>query len=139
MSTRTDEASIELHCSDGRFTHCVTRGGGFIGDSISQNARRMQGFVPTVSAGFAGAVRGELVMPPSPRRSTYSDKASYRHAPTGLINCLSAGCPKQVFCRVRRWLDALFMIRARVRELVRSAGENVTSTVSNGTDYHCHQ
>ncbi len=139
MSTRTDEASIELHYSDGRFTHGVARDGGFIGDGISQNARRMQGFVPTVSAGFAGAVRGESVMPPATHRSEYSDKASYRHAATGLINCLSAGRPKQAFYRVRRWLDALSMTRARVRELVRSAGGIVTSTVSNGTDYHCHQ
>lgn len=82
---KMDGASIELQYHDGSFTYGVTRGDGIVGDDISHNVRRMQGFVADLPGRFSGAVRGEVVMSRSVHREKYPDKANCRNAANGLM------------------------------------------------------
>lgn len=82
---KMDGASLEIQYDDGAFRYGVTRGDGTVGDDISHNVRKMQGFVDSVRGGFTGAVRGEVIMPRSVHQAKYQDKANCRNAANGLM------------------------------------------------------
>ena len=82
---KMDGAGIELQYECGEFQLAVTRGDGEVGDDITVNARRMQGFVPVVTPDFSGGVRGEVIMLRSVHRQRYSDKANCRNTAVGIM------------------------------------------------------
>lgn len=85
VQLKLDGASLELQYQDGAFDRAVTRGDGTIGDDVSANARKMQGFVPQLSDRFTGGVRGEVLLPRAVHQEKYADKANPRNAANGLM------------------------------------------------------
>ena len=60
---KLDGISVELCYEDGRFTVGISRGNGVVGDDISNNVRKMRGFVEELKdKDFTGGVRGEIVL-----------------------------------------------------------------------------
>ena len=82
---KLDGASLELQYTGGAFVRAVTRGDGNVGDVISDNARKMAGFVESLSVPFTGGIRGEVVMSRSTHKRLYADKANCRNAANGLM------------------------------------------------------
>ncbi len=90
---KLDGASLELQYKNGRFVKAVTRGDGKMGDDISENVKKMQGFrselsgtsAPGASKPFSGGVRGEVIMTHKTHAEHFSDKANCRNAANGLM------------------------------------------------------
>lgn len=82
---KLDGASLELQYENGKFLRALTRGDGEIGDDISQNVRKMKGFVEQLSDSFFGGVRAEVIMTHDVHNNFYSDKANCRNAANGLM------------------------------------------------------
>ncbi len=90
---KMDGASIELQYSKGKLKHAVTRGDGFIGDSITKNALKFKGVLTELSEPFSGSIRGEVVMSHDVFRRKFSDKANCRNAANGLMKRIDGeGC-----------------------------------------------
>ena len=85
VQLKMDGASLELQYEGGTFRCGVTRGNGTVGDDITPNVRRMQGLVLSLSDGFTGAVRGEVLLGRATHRTKYGDKANPRNAANGLM------------------------------------------------------
>jgi len=71
---KLDGISLELQYRNGEYRFGVTRGNGYRGDDISNNVRKMKGFVQSVDKHFTGAVRAEILMEHSVFDSKYSEK-----------------------------------------------------------------
>jgi len=87
---KLDGISIELQYENGIFVKAITRGDGDIGDDISNNVRKMKGFVSTIKdLTFTGAIRGEILL----KRSTFKKK----YEPLGYKNPrnMASGLSKQ--------------------------------------------
>ena len=82
---KLDGASLELQYAGGQFVRAVTRGDGNVGDVISDNARKMAGFVDALDPSFTGGVRGEVLMSRSTHARLYADKANCRNAANGVM------------------------------------------------------
>ncbi|MGI5173648.1 NAD-dependent DNA ligase LigA [Treponema sp. OMZ 840] len=82
---KLDGASLELQYENGTFLCAVTRGDGIIGDDISANVVKMQGFIPRLKEPLTGGVRGEVIMSRNIHKSFYADKANCRNAANGLM------------------------------------------------------
>ncbi|MGP1576034.1 MAG: NAD-dependent DNA ligase LigA [Treponema sp.] len=90
---KLDGASLELQYENGLFVKAVTRGDGKIGDDITENVKKMSGFVPVLrgktdtagSGPFTGGVRGEVIMKKAIHAAHYADKANCRNAANGLM------------------------------------------------------
>jgi len=72
VQLKLDGISLELQYRNGEYRFGVTRGNGYRGDDISNNVRKMKGFVQSVDKHFTGAVRAEILMEHSIFDSKYS-------------------------------------------------------------------
>ncbi|OGL54244.1 hypothetical protein A3K55_01235, partial [Candidatus Shapirobacteria bacterium RBG_13_44_7] len=59
---KCDGLSLELIYKNGQITNAITRGDGRVGDSILQNATRMQNFQKKLPTKFTGSIRCEIVV-----------------------------------------------------------------------------
>ena len=90
---KLDGASLELQYERGRFIKALTRGDGKIGDDITANVVRMQGFIPELVGkygpngenAFSGGIRGEVLMTKEVHQTVYPDKANCRNAANGIM------------------------------------------------------
>ncbi len=87
---KLDGASLELQYENGNLVQAVTRGDGTTGDVITENARKMQGVMPSLFDGvrpvsFTGGIRGEVIMLHQVHDTLFSDKANCRNAANGLM------------------------------------------------------
>lgn len=90
---KLDGASLELQYENSVFVKAVTRGDGKIGDDITENVKKMGGFIPvlhgtpadTEEALFTGGIRGEVIMKKAIHTAYYADKANCRNAANGLM------------------------------------------------------
>ncbi len=90
---KLDGASLELQYESGVFTKAVTRGDGKIGDDITANVKKMQGFVPKLNGiygqdgnePFSGGIRGEVIMTKAVHKTKYQNKANCRNAANGIM------------------------------------------------------
>lgn len=87
---KLDGASLELQYEHGVLQKAVTRGDGQIGDDITQNAKKMNGVLETLSLNgknidFTGGIRGEVIMTHDVHKNHFSDKANCRNAANGLM------------------------------------------------------
>lgn len=81
---KLDGISVELQYFGGKFKCGVTRGDGLVGDDISNNGKKMIGFVLEVNPEFTGAVRGEIVLTKDIFRAKYSDAKNSRNMASGI-------------------------------------------------------
>lgn len=70
VETKCDGISLAIEYKDGKFVKALTRGDGTVGDDISNNVRKMNGFKEKIDKYFTGAVRCEIVM----LRSVFENK-----------------------------------------------------------------
>jgi len=70
---KLDGISLELQYRNGEYRFGVTRGNGYKGDDISNNVRKMKGFVQSIDKHFTGAVRAEILMEHSIFDTKYSE------------------------------------------------------------------
>jgi DNA ligase (NAD+) len=82
---KLDGISIELQYSDGNFKCAVTRGDGKVGDDVSANVVKMNGFKPYLKSRFTGAIRGEVLMFHDVYEKKYNDKQNCRNAAAGIV------------------------------------------------------
>ncbi len=59
---KCDGLSLSIQYENGIFIKAVTRGNGEVGDDISQNVIKMQGFIKDLGNDFTGALRCEIIM-----------------------------------------------------------------------------
>lgn len=105
---KLDGASLELQYKNGVFVKALTRGDGLIGDDISENVKKMKGFIQNLSAStplFTGGIRAEVIMSHEIYKTHFSDKANCRNAANGIMKRKDGnGCEHlQIIC-----YDALF-------------------------------
>ena len=62
MEQKMDGAGIELKYVNGTLIQAVTRGTGFEGDDITENAKKVKGVVSQLKGTYTGSIRGEILM-----------------------------------------------------------------------------
>lgn len=73
---KCDGLSLSLQYENNKFVRALTRGNGIVGDDISDNVRKMQGFKQELQyVNFTGAVRCEIVMTHNVFEAKYKDIA----------------------------------------------------------------
>ena len=82
---KLDGVSIELQYKSGVFQCAVSRGDGKVGDDITQNVMKMNGFVPKLTSRFTGALRAEVVLFRDIFEKKYNDKQNPRNAAAGIV------------------------------------------------------
>lgn len=92
---KLDGISIELQYKNGVLDKAITRGDGNIGDDITSNVKKMNGFPIEVNSKINFAVRGEIILPKSTFEKKYRPKgyANPRNMASGLSKQKSGqGC-----------------------------------------------
>ncbi len=82
---KLDGISVELQYINGKFKYGVSRGNGLIGDNISENVKKMKGFISKVNFEFSGAVRGEIILTKDIFKSKYSNAKNSRNMASGIV------------------------------------------------------
>ncbi|TFG20513.1 MAG: DNA ligase (NAD(+)) LigA [Promethearchaeota archaeon] len=82
---KLDGISIELQYDKGTFIRAVTRGDGNVGDDVSANVKKMEGFLPHLNSNFTGATRAEILLFHDIFEKKYSDKQNCRNAAAGIV------------------------------------------------------
>jgi DNA ligase (NAD+) len=72
---KCDGISLSLQYEDGKFIRALTRGNGIVGDDISANVRKMQGFNNLLKENVSGGFRAEIVMTHKTFDTKYKDTA----------------------------------------------------------------
>ncbi len=67
------------------FQYALTRGNGKIGDDVSANVTRMNGYISKLKSKFSGAIRGEVLLFHEIFTKKYNDKQNCRNAASGLV------------------------------------------------------
>ena len=90
MEQKMDGAGIELKYRNGKFVQAVTRGTGFEGDDITENAKLVKGVqLDCVNPPLTGSIRGEILMSHSMFNKNYKDKMkNCRNAAAGIMKHL---------------------------------------------------
>ena len=90
MEQKMDGAGIELKYSNGKLVQAVTRGTGFEGDDITENAKLVKGVqLDCVNPPLTGSIRGEILMSHSMFNKNYKDKMkNCRNAAAGIMKHL---------------------------------------------------
>lgn len=79
-----DGISVELQYFNGKFKFGVTRGDGLVGDDITNNVKKMKGFVLDVNSEFTGATRGEIVLTKDIFNAKYPEAKNRRNMASGI-------------------------------------------------------
>ena len=90
MEQKMDGAGIELKYRNGKLVQAVTRGTGFEGDDITENAKLVKGVqLDCVNPPLTGSIRGEILMSHSMFNKNYKDKMkNCRNAAAGIMKHL---------------------------------------------------
>lgn len=89
MEQKMDGAGIELKFRNGKLVQAVTRGTGFEGDDITENAKLVKGVNSTLSLPMDCSIRGEILMSHSMFNKNYKDKMkNCRNAAAGIMKHL---------------------------------------------------
>ena len=84
-----DGAGIELKFRNGKLVQAVTRGTGFEGDDITENAKLVKGVNSTLNLPMDCSIRGEILMSHSMFNKNYKDKMkNCRNAAAGIMKHL---------------------------------------------------
>ena len=89
VSEKIDGISISVIYEDGKFVSAITRGDGVIGEDISTNVVRMNGFKKELSDNFSGALRGEILMKTSIHEKFFPEMSNPRNGASGIAKKLS--------------------------------------------------
>ena len=84
VQQKMDGAGIELKYKDGRLFEAVSRGNGFQGDVITDNAMLINGIKHEVP-GFTGSIRGEVLMSHENFNKYFPDKKNCRNTAAGVM------------------------------------------------------
>ncbi len=82
---KLDGISIELQYKNGVFQYALTRGDGKVGDDVSANVTKMNGYISKLNSNFTGAVRAEVLLFHDIFEKKYNDKQNCRNAASGLV------------------------------------------------------
>ena len=89
MEQKMDGAGIELKFRNGKLVQAVTRGTGFEGDDITENAKLVKGVNSTLNLPMDCSIRGEILMSHSMFNKNYKDKMkNCRNAAAGIMKHL---------------------------------------------------
>ena len=89
MEQKMDGAGIELKYRNGKLVQAVTRGTGFEGDDITENAKLVKGVNSTLNLPMDCSIRGEILMSHSMFNKNYKDKMkNCRNAAAGIMKHL---------------------------------------------------
>lgn len=89
MEQKMDGAGIELKYVNGFLVQAVTRGTGFEGDDITENAKKVKGVVIKLKGTYTGSIRGEILMSHSMFNKNYKNKMkNCRNAAAGIMKHL---------------------------------------------------
>lgn len=89
MEQKMDGAGIELKFRNGKLVQAVTRGTGFEGDDITENAKLVKGVNSTLNLSMDCSIRGEILMSHSMFNKNYKDKMkNCRNAAAGIMKHL---------------------------------------------------
>jgi DNA ligase (NAD+) len=84
LSDKLDGLSLSLQYEKGELIQGSTRGNGEIGEDITRNAKKMKGIPNTISNGFTGFIRGEIVLKRSDWKAHFPELANPRNGASGL-------------------------------------------------------
>ncbi|MFX1476992.1 MAG: NAD-dependent DNA ligase LigA [Promethearchaeota archaeon] len=85
VQLKLDGISIEIQYLNGAQTFSITRGDGNVGDDITKNVKKMQGYISTIDKNFSGALRAEIVMTHDIFQKKYSSQyANCRNTASGI-------------------------------------------------------
>jgi len=82
---KLDGISLELQYKSGVFQCGVTRGNGIMGDDVSNNIMKMNGFVPRLSTRFSGGIRAEVLLFHDLFEKKYKDMQNCRNTAAGIV------------------------------------------------------
>ena len=82
---KLDGASLELQYEHGKFKKAVTRGDAEVGDDITTNAIKMNGFVFDLDEDFTGPIRGEVLLSKENKEKYFKDYKNCRAAANGTM------------------------------------------------------
>ncbi len=86
IETKQDGGGLELIYKDGKLIHAITRGNGFEGFDVINNASK---FCPTeLKSGYTGSIRGEYMLSKETFNRYFTHMANCRNAAAGLIKRL---------------------------------------------------
>lgn len=89
MEQKMDGAGIELKFRNGKLVQAVTRGTGFEGDDITENAKLVKGVNSTLNLSMDCSIRGEILMSHSMFNKNYKDKMkNCRNTAAGIMKHL---------------------------------------------------
>lgn len=89
MEQKMDGAGIELKFRNGKLVQAVTRGTGFEGDDITENAKLVIGVISTLNLSMDCSIRGEILMSHSMFNKNYKNKMkNCRNAAAGIMKHL---------------------------------------------------
>lgn len=89
VQPKCDGLSVELTYKNGNFIEAITRGDGQVGDLVTQNIVKMQGFVNKIK-NFTGSVRCEIVVTKSDFKRLPDEYSNPRNAASGLTQRLDS-------------------------------------------------
>lgn len=89
IEQKMDGAGIELKFRNGKLVQAVTRGTGFEGDDITENAKLVKGVNSTLNLPMDCSIRGEILMSHSIFNKSYKDSMkNCRNAAAGIMKHL---------------------------------------------------
>lgn len=85
---KCDGISLELNYIDGELVSAITRGNGYIGDDITNNAKKMTGVPSALTKPFSGAIRGEILLFHEDKEKYFPEMKNCRNAASGIVKRL---------------------------------------------------
>lgn len=85
---KLDGCSVILNYKNGHFVNGASRGNGQYGDDISENIKKMKGFVSEVGNLFTGTVRGEILLDRADKEKYFPEMKNCRNAASGIMKHL---------------------------------------------------
>jgi len=93
LSLKADGVSVELEYEEGKVTRASTRGDGFVGEDITKQVRKMQGFKEEISRKEKIYLRGEMILTNELHQKYFSNMKNARNAVSGIVKRLdTVGC-----------------------------------------------
>lgn len=107
VEDKLDGISLELNYTNGKLVSAITRGDGYKGDLVTDNAKKMDGVPAKLTENFTGAVRGEVLLLHSDKEKFYPDMKNCRNAASGIMKHLDGtGCEHlTLICYDVQYLD----------------------------------
>ena len=95
VQDKLDGISLELNFTNKKLASAITRGDGYKGDLVTDNAKKMDGVPTSTEDEFTGAVRGEILLLHSDKEKYFPDMKNCRNAASGIMKHLDgSGCER---------------------------------------------